>query len=204
MIPDNELSTTPVFSQFLYPDNAITSLLEDFELGGIAIQDPSQGLNYQAWRGYWDPEDSTIYLQPLTVGGKIALFTVPLVKEFSFTFDQNMRWCVAVQLTSGTVNLYWYDTNAAAYVTTSYEGLRAFKLALDDKRRVSTYLDKSDILFTYIKGDSLYVRNQRERYTVEHFLKDEMPDNLRIASFGLNRGLRMQWRFMIRVFEEVA
>lgn len=199
MIPDNELSLRPLQSKFIFPDGIIFGKpTQDYELGGIALQDPSKGLEYQPWYGYWEPSDSTVYLQPNMDGPKIAIFTEPNVFEFSFTFDQNMRYCAGTLLTNGNFNLRWYDTAAAAYVITPFAGIEGFKLALDDKRQPIVASGASDIIFTYISDQKLYFRAQRERFLIQHLLTDNLPKNLMIANFGMNERFRMQWRLRYR------
>lgn len=167
-------------------------------MGGIAIQDPSKGLQYWPWYGYWEPADSTVYLQPNLTGEKIPLFVESNVYELSFTFDQNMRYCVGTLLNTGVFKLRWYDTLTAQYVITEYAGIEGFKLSHDDKRQEPVQAGLSDIIFTYIKENKLYFRAQRERYLMEHLLQDELPNNLMIANFGMNERFRMQWRLKYR------
>lgn len=203
MIPDNVLSSKLLKSRFLSPDSMVTpTLLEDYETGGIALQDPSQGLLVQTWYGYWDSQDSTAYLVPGVDGTPIQIFTEPNVFEFSFTFDQNMRWVAVYFLVDGTCKLRWYDSQAQGYVVTVFTGLTAIKLCLDDKRRVQTNLGSSDVIFTYVTNNTLCFRQQRDRFTIEYPLQPDLPDNLRIANFGMAMNLRLQWRLKYRTFEE--
>lgn len=204
MLPDNTLSDIPVRASFLYPDRfQLGSLTEDYEMGGIAIQDPSEGLQYQPWFGYWRQEDSAVCVRPAIDGEDTVLFTEPDLFEMSFTFDQNMRWVCATQRTDGSFRFRWYDSAVADYVVTEVEGVTAFHCALDDKRAVSTLSNTNDILVTYIKDRNLYVRVQRERYEIEHLLANTLPKNLRISNFGMNERYRVQWRLRYRRPDEV-
>lgn len=199
MIPQNVLSTKIISATFLYPDGIVPEhLTEDFEMGGLAIQDTSKGVNYQPWKGGWNKEDNTVYLTPNLIETPVPIFTEPNVFEFSFTFDQNMRWVTATLLTDSTLKLRWYDSSVATYVTTIYEGITGFKLALDDKRDIQVKLGYSDVLFTYIQDNKLYIRNQRERFLVPHLLLEDLPTSLRITNFGMNEVRRIQWRFRYR------
>lgn len=199
MLPLNSLSSKTIQSRFLYPSGIIVGkITEDFELGGIALQDPSKGLMYQPWYGYWNEDDSTAYLIPNFVSVPIPIFTETNVFEFSFAFDQNMRWAAFVLLKDGTGKFRWYDSQAGAYVTTIYTGVTGFKLSLDDKRAIQITLGLSDLLLTYIKDNKLYVRSQRDRFGVEYLLQSDLPNNLLITNFGMNERLRMQWRIRYR------
>ncbi|NLD08536.1 MAG: hypothetical protein GX667_02990 [Xanthomonadaceae bacterium] len=50
MMPDNEKSTVSVVANFEGGRGKPTSGVIDYELGGIALNDPSKGLDYQIWR----------------------------------------------------------------------------------------------------------------------------------------------------------
>lgn len=199
MLPDNELSTRTFAGSFKYPDGIVLNkLTEDYEMGGVALQDPSQGLQFQPWFAYWDAADNTVYTKPGIIGAPIALFTEAEVFELGFTFDQNMRWVGATFTNDGTFRLRWYDTSVGNYVITTLTGLTSFRVSHDDKRMIPVQIGITDVLLTYIKDNNLYVRNQRERFTVEHLLASDLPDNLRITNFGMNEILRMQWRMRYR------
>lgn len=204
MLPENKLSARAVNSRYLYPDGIVfDNLVEDFEMGGIAIQDPSKGLQYQPWRGYWDSADNTVYLRPNITGDPVALFTETDVIEFSFTFDQNMRYVTALFKTNGDCKFTWFNSVVGDYVTDTYTGLTAFKLSLDDKREEAVQSGVSDVLFTYIKDDNLYVRAQRDRYLIEYLLAEDLPKNLLISNFGMGNKYRMQWRLRYRILGEL-
>lgn len=51
MFPDNELATTAHISGFLVPVKTLapSDRFLDWEMGGIALQDPTQGLEVQLW-----------------------------------------------------------------------------------------------------------------------------------------------------------
>ena len=48
-MPANVLSTVPHPDDYLPPIDKDRGLLEDWEMGGIALNDPSQGLRVQEW-----------------------------------------------------------------------------------------------------------------------------------------------------------
>jgi len=60
MIPDQRLSTTLLGAPFLTPDDLVTSPTQDYELGGRALDDPSEGLQVQVWTCYVDGDDIMI------------------------------------------------------------------------------------------------------------------------------------------------
>ena len=199
MMPEDELSTETVKKTFLPPGGLATTNLSWFENGGIALQDTSEGLNYQPWKGYWNPEDETVYLVPNLNGIPIPLFSASDVVEFSFAFDQNMRYNVCLLFSSGTLRLYWYDSLTNSYTTTEFVDIQSGALTLDDKRAESTDLGRSDVILSYVKlTGELVFRQQRDRYLIEYPLYTGIKPGQRITNFGMNYGWRLQWRMQFR------
>lgn len=200
MIPGNRLSVEPVVGKYYSPDNRKTSLLEWRQRGGIALQDPSQGLDLQSWYGVWSSVDSTVYLTPALTGIAQAIFTEPDVVEFSFAFDSNMRWTAVTRKADGVIKLRWYDATIGGYATTEFTGVYSVKLCHDDKRKYQVTKGASDVILSYIKGNSLYWRVQRDRYEVEYLGTDDLTPGVEITNFGMNDKYRLQWRLAKRLF----
>ena len=203
MIPDNPNiyqiteSNSHLVSQWLEPDARSTNdnELEDYEYGGIAIQDPSKGLQYQIWTGYWNPADSTAYLQPEDTSiAPTPIFAEPNVVEFCFTFDQNMRWVAATRKTNNTVQFRWYDSLAENYVTSNYSGIFSVRLCHDDKRAVQVTSGATDVILTYSRTGAVYWRIQRDRFLIEYSKPLPISGSFRISHFGMSRSNRLQWR----------
>lgn len=204
MIPDNEESTIQVEGDFLYPDNIVPrELYEDYELAGIAVQDPSEGLQYQVWKAAWDPSTLEIVLTSEKTLARHVLFTGVEVKELSVSFDQNMRWVLAVRYKDGSFLLHWYDSAVESYVATPLGGIATFKLSHDDKRPEAALLGWSDVILTYIDNNKLYVRNQRDRYGIAHLINADMPSAVIITNFGMTAQNRMQWKMRPRLPREI-
>lgn len=191
VIPDNRLSSIPVPSEFLPPDDQGGNALIDYEMGGVALNDPSQGLLVKQWSCYIGENGMDVFLQ---AGSEtpILVFSTGGIDSLSFTFDQNMR--PAICYTAGDqVYLRWYDSLVASYVTTNFGGgIRDPRLSLDDKRNTQ-YALRSDIIFAYIKDDALCYRQQRDRFTIERTLEVGISNSLRLVGVGLSRGLRLQF-----------
>ena len=187
-----------LLSQFRYPDNiALLDYLTDYEMGGIATQDPTQGLNYQPWKGYWNRADNTAYIHPLdSTAPHLPIFTESDVEDFTFTFDQNMRWTAAIRKADNTVKFYWYDSALESYVITPYSGMTSIKLAHDDHRDSQVSDGVTDIIFTYLTtGGTLKWRIQRDRYLTEYTHSGTtFPQTAMITHFGLSTAGRLQWR----------
>lgn len=203
MIPDNVLSSEIVRRPWVYPYGMSSKDFERFELGGITLQDPSQGLRYQTWFGQWNPETGIASLKALTTEQEFPLYTQVGVKEFLFTFDQNMRYVTATLHDGYVCKLRWYDPLVENYVITDFAGIYSGFVRLDDNRDLEVFLGKSDVIFTYIStAGRLCFRTQRERYLIEHILTSDLPPDpkrLRISNFGMNKGLRLQWRLDYRI-----
>ncbi len=207
MLPSNPLiyDITPenkyLVSAFQSPDNrAGASELIDYEYGGIALQDPSEGLLYQVWKGWWDGVDSTAYLADDDGNGTpTAIFTEPNVIEFAFTFDQNMRWSIATRNSSNVLRHRWYDTAVEAYVITDYSGVSSVRLTLDDKRDTQVQFGAPDMILTYVRANQVRWRIQRDRFLTEYTHPGfTVPADIRITHFGMSKINRLQWRLGTR------
>lgn len=187
-----------LLSAFQYPNNIATeSFLVDYEMGGIATQDTTRGLNYRPWKGYWNPSDNTAYIHPLdSTDPHLPILTESNVEDFTFTFDQNMRWAAAIRKGDNSVKLYWYDSLLESYVITPYFGLISIKLAHDDHRDGQVLAGATDIIFTYLTtGGALKWRIQRDRYLTEYTHAGKVfPSAAMITHFGLSNTTRLQWR----------
>ncbi len=52
MIPGNKLSSQSIVTEFLHPDELFDYCRQvvDYEIGGVALNDPSQGFFVRVWR----------------------------------------------------------------------------------------------------------------------------------------------------------
>lgn len=191
MIPDDALGDGPP-AEFLPPDDVPKSRLIDLELGGVALNDPSQGHMVQVWRAYKERLESVIYVEP----ADRSLPPVPVVDtgtsealDIGLSFDQNMRpvLCWAV---GGTVFLYWYDGTIPGPTISSWMG-RSPLVTLDDKRPEAAVEAYNDVLLFYMDGTDLKMRRQRDRYANEFYLNSPGPW-ARLRRAGMGRGLKLQ------------
>ena len=152
-------------ASFLPPRNKSQTATKCWELGGIALSDTSEPMQYY-WYGY--VKGKAIYLQRSGVEPIAVLAFAGDVTEMSFSFDQNMRPTIAY-VENGVAKLYWYDSSAAKNVLTLYPTITNPRLSLDDKRKFN--IGNSDIIFAYVSDHNrLCYRLQRERYGAEHVL----------------------------------
>ena len=190
-LPGNAASSSAVQAALLSPDNRDRSdLLLDYELGGVALNDPSGGLQVQPWEAWSDGAHVWVAPSPGRTPTTLLL-TGSGITEISFAFDQNMRVTVAY-VEAGTTKLFWFDTSVGSMVTTIYAGATSPMLTLDDKRALSTLTGTSDVLFLYLVGTSLRYRQQRDRFTIERTL-GAVPDGAtRISRVGMGANNRLQ------------
>lgn len=191
MIPDESLSLVEMFAPYLYPDDLFVTKLVDYELGGTALNDASDGLEVQKWTLRLEVDELTgmgdVYISADTVA-ETLLFSGDGITEISLTFDQNMNPAVGF-MQSGEARLRWYDATIPGFtIITLPAGTTAPKLCLDDKRNLQT--SASDIIMCYERAGSLYFRAQRDRFLVEYLLTTGVDGQ--VLKIGMNEKYRLQ------------
>jgi len=191
MLPPNGFSTVPHPGAFLSPDDVERDLLQDFEYGGVAINDPSQGLRLKVWSAFYTKATKEVRLKTLDGAINTLIFSANNLTELSFSFDQNMQ-PVFAYMQDGVLRFRWFDSVPAAIVTTQYAGATSPFVTLDDKRLERT--GESDILLAYLRAGGAYYRLQRERFATEHAIPISIPAEgvSRIVNFGMTDKNRVQ------------
>lgn len=190
-LPESQFTDEPVEGNFLAPDDrARTSLLVDYELGGIAIGDPSQGLQYQVWEAR--VAGGVIQTRPESGGAWTDITSASSITEIALAFDQNMRPQVAY-MAGGVCRFYWYDADSAAYVTSSFPGATSPVVSMDDKRAAEVGLN--DVVLFYLSGGNVIYRRQRDRYGVAYLMEAVPSGTTRIIRWGMTDQLRFQLEF---------
>lgn len=192
MMPNNTLSAAAVVGGYLSPDINVVSRLRDYEDGGVGIQDTSQGSSGYLWECYFEA-DGAVMLRRDGIA-PIRFFSQPRIVEITFAFDQNMRPNFAYELDDGTIELRWYDSLLPGYRTESFGAGRNPRLTMDDKRPEMVAL--SDVLFVYIRGDSLYYRQQRDRFQIERLLRTGVEKSSRLRNIGMTDNLRLYFEIV--------
>lgn len=186
MLPDNVLSSEAIFGTLIGGRAMPVNKDRDFETGGVGIQDPSAGLNYQIWQAVLS--DDKVILSSSNTPSFFAYSGAGL-SEISFTFDRNMNFTLAF-VQNGESKLYWYDSSVGGMVTTNYgPTVSSPRVSLDDKRDLQSAV--SDVIFAYVKDQSLCYRQQRDRFQTEYVLKSGGVNKLK--KFGMNSKLRLQF-----------
>lgn len=191
MLPPGSPASTAVPGTYIAPDDADRALLQDYELGGVALEDTSLGLSNRIWRMFFDPATKDVKLAPASGSPVTTLFNAPQLTELTFTFDQAMRPAVAY-VEAGVTKLRWYDSVPAAIVTDAYFNVSSPFLCLDERRPV--LLAGGDMLFFYIRDRRVYYRQQRDRFEVEYpQMTEDLPvGKSRITNVGVTNELRLQ------------
>jgi hypothetical protein len=193
MIPGNSLSNPTEYAPFLYGDSLPTTNHIDYEMGGIAIQDASQGLQYQLWQAAL-VGNNVILTPQITISSPVTIYSGNNITEISFTFDQNMTPFLAF-VQDGTAKYYWYDNSLHSYTTVSLpSGVTNPRVCLDDKRAIESALGHNDIILAYIRSNNLCFRMQRQRFLTEYVLATNV--NATLVKIGMNTVNRLQFELM--------
>lgn len=194
MLPLNELSSTAAVTGYPDPVKQPGDFLVDWERGGVALNDPSQGLEVQVWKLTAVRDHDNIDLRHLhltsPMGADHLLFSGEKITEVALSFDQNMNPFVAF-VQDGVAKFYWYDPTLSAMTTTNLPaGSVTPRCTIDDKR--ATNIAKSDNLLAYVRAGWLRVRYQRDRYLIEYDLIE--VGDAELVSMAMNKALRIQFR----------
>lgn len=187
MIPDYKLSSVSLVDDIVGGRSGHVSNHYDCEDGGIALNDPSEGKDYQVWEG--ELLNGDIILTSPSTEPEIVYSAYGLT-EFSFSFDQNMKPVLSF-MQNGECKYRWHDSSIGDYRITIIKDAISPKVFLDDKR--ITQEASSDIILAYIKSRALYFRLQRDRFEIEYLLKDNVA---RLFKIGMNRKWRIQFYVM--------
>ena len=193
MIPMGRLSTVAAPAPFQDPDSLNTpNFLTAYEQGGVDLSDASQGLLVKRWTATYNAETGAIDLSAPGVP-QTTIFTALGVTELDLAFDQNMRpFFTYVQ--DGQAKFRWYDTVLGANRITDLNVADYNpRCCLDDKREMQTSLGSNDIILAYMRGGSLYYRQQRDRYENEYLLYAGV--NAKFLRMGMSKTYRLQFYF---------
>ena len=195
MIPNDVASTVARFHppQIPVKDATPEGMLQAYEMGGVALNDSTQGLNLKLWElnllrsEEEDGDDSVVLSSP---GFSAVVFTGTGITEIDLAFDQNMETFITY-VQNGQCRFRWYDATIPGIVTVDLPaGCRTPRCCLDDHRDYQT--GASDIVLMYMRGSYLYMRKQRERFLVEYTIKEVGPE-AELVYVAMNTHWRLQW-----------
>lgn len=163
----------------------------DYEDGGVAIQDPSLGLEYQTWRTRVSPDGTQILLGAPNQAESV-IYTGADITEVSLTFDGNMRphytW-----VEGGVAYFNWYNSLTSDFEIMTLPDAISPRVAMDDKRDFAG--SYQSVLLAYIRDGVLYGRDQRDRFQVEYEIMTVPYENSYLVKMGLNNKFRFQYTF---------
>ena len=190
MIPEQRLSTTPVPGTLLGARGSQpVTATHDYEDGGIALNDPSRGLQFQVWEAYL--QNNNIVLQAPGYPATVIYTGTGEITEVSLSFDQNMRPTIAF-VEGGQAKLRWFDSVPGEQVITVLDpDVVNPRVSLDDKHPLG--VPASDVILAYRRLGGLYFRALRDRYTIEYLLEASAPAEL--VKIGLSDQYRLQFEF---------
>ena len=177
-----------VLSVFQWPMRRSDKLLLDYEMGSLALNDPSGGLDQFNWQlSYSDPA-----VQLTGPAGQTTLLTIPGVTELALAFDFNMQPFVAYVDTVGAH--YWrYNSASDVHETADLPPDATHPRCCLDLRD-QALLSAADIILAYQRGTALCYRQQRDSYATEYQLTDDCGGNL--ISVGLTTQNRLCFRII--------
>jgi len=184
MIPNNAFTTQPIVSPFRPPKDEPYQPLTSKSRGGIALNNPSKGRDYQNWVVSYDGSDILVAPQ----GGSTAFtLTVAGVLSVSLAFDNNMNPVIAWMDAVGA-KLYWF--NNVTFVTTAFAATSC-RVTIDDVR--DFYNADSDVIFAYTNAGTLYWRQQRDQYATQRTVGSTTG---LLQKVGLNQLNRLQFQLL--------
>ena len=197
MMPGNALSNPTLYSAYLPPDNIPPSFTISYQEGGVGLSDASQGLQVQVW---------TLSIEgPITMNDMVIsspntlptiLLSAPNVTQISLAFDQNMKPCIAY-VSQGNAYFWWYDNTIPGYTIITLPATSTNpQCTLDDKRVLSINLGLSDIILCYLLNNNLYMRMERDRFTIDYVLRTSVGNDIPNPSLwkiGMNNNLRLDF-----------
>ncbi len=188
-LPSNQLSTTAWPAAFRYQIGRWSQPLLDYEMGGVGIQDPSQGLLVKEWTAEAKPDG--VYLSAADVP-QFLYHAQSNINHIALAFDFNMNPALAWTLVDGSSAIHWYDATTNSFTTTALPAGSITPCAtLDDHRQM--FASGADIIVAYLNTGKLCYRQLRDRFATERVLTTGLTSPGLIA-IGMNAGNRMQFR----------
>lgn len=187
MIPQDRLSTVTIVAAFRN-ELPYGNPLQAYEMGGVGLSDPSQGIELKPWLLRYDVASGDFLVGADDVP-ETVLFNRPDVTQISLAFDRNMSPVVSFTQ-AGQAKFWFFEDLIPAFVFWETELGTAVDphVCHDDKRFYSDGI--SDVILSYVRDNNLYYRQQRDRYLVERQLYSGVSG---LGYVGMNKALRLQW-----------
>lgn len=163
--------------------------LIDYEVGGVALNDPSAGLTGYNWTAEYADGAVYIWREDLGESTKVSILAREGITRIGLAFNQNMQPYLCWEEGDGCF-LWYYSPSGAMEMMQIADAVEPC-LTLDERRL--ELVSNSDVILSYRNGTSLCARVQRENFATEHVLADIGDSELTGA--GMTTGLHMQWRY---------
>lgn len=204
MLPGQILSVPTLSGSFLSPRGSIRSAadgnLVSRSIGGVGINDTTQGLASQIWTGSFN--GASINLVPAS-GSPYASPTFGAVVWFDFCFDQSMNPVIAFALSDGSAAFYWFDSTVPGFVITALPaGTDPWPYcAMDDTR--ASQVQSSDVIVSFTNAGELYFLAQRDRFGVQYHLGHVGTTQV-LTQAGMNNVGRFQFQFNALLPDQIS
>lgn len=189
MIPYNTLVLTDKYTRLVEPESLKKTGLVDYEKGGVALGDSSEGLNKYDWTFKVVNKTQGVLSRdgfPETIVYEFS--TKPI--DVAFCFDQSMNIVIAWQDKDFNLYLRRYNSTTNSFQVLNLGIGKCPRLTLDEKR--SEFISNSDVILGYIANNTLLYRVQREGYLIIHTVEQNMLPSQRLARIGV-KGFRLQF-----------
>lgn len=189
------LSFSPIQGEWVEGASPTATPLIDYEYGGEFLGTSSSNASF-LWMAECD--GSSVWVSREGVDRTLVLEDVD-ISSISLAFDQTMNVHIAY-VSNGVAKFLWWNSLSSAYETMTLTGSRTPRCCSDELNALLS-ADR-DLILTYLRGSSLYVRLQRDRFSVEYekvpnaATHEAITPTTRLVAFGRNRSYRLQWRFV--------
>lgn len=181
MIPANTITPTPIVASYQYPYELPYNPFRQVVLGGTALGDAAAGRQVKLW--VVEYAYGIISVGPDNGPVELTL-AVPDLLSVSLAFDSNMGVVLGWQSTTGG-NLHYFDIELNSYVTKPFPTASSCRVCVDDAR--DFYSSQSDVIFAYTATDTLYWRQQRDKYEIDYIVGATTKKLIQIAPSTANR-----------------
>ncbi|CAK25977.1 putative structural protein [Pseudomonas phage LKD16] len=165
----------------------------DFCDGGVAIQDPSEGLFVRVWRTMLRNDGTYLGWEDGTNEVRIGDGIDAGISTISLDFDSNMNYVFVFVRADKTGALSYFNVQQGRRIIVELGQVDYAKVALDDKRPGATAW--AQVIVPYTRGGNMYVRTQNENYTQEHLEVDTGKVFRPLVKCGMGTNLRFQVQF---------
>lgn len=194
MIPENSIKLRTNVTRMLAPDVDKVSGLTDSEWGGSDIKNTDSGFLVHIWTVRVEDDKVLLFRGD---NFHSILLVQDGITDIALTFDQTMNPVLAWRNIDNELILRSFDALTQTFIQTSFGLGKCPRLSLDDKRPIAVGI--SDIIFAYIKNNSLCYRQQREAFLIEYVIVNNLHPSQRLDRIGMGG---LQFQFELSSYEE--